>query len=337
MKSNSNAPIVIRRGDDHDDHGHHGGGWKVAYADFMTAMMAFFLLLWIVAASDEEKLRGLADYFTPSLSSAGGKGDGVLAGQVMGPDGTMSGTDGPKSEVQLPSFGQENPLAVFDSRLRDEAPKVVVEYETRLEEAVPNSPPPEPRSPEEIAEDPTAQLSTVPAETPTERRLREAAEKQAEDRRAEMEELKADILSGLEGNAELQAFMNNLRFEVTDDGLLIEIIDQEGHSMFASGSARIEADTREVLAVVGRAIMDLPNGIVLEGHTDAVPFSRPGYSNWELSSDRANASRRVLQSLGIRPERFLRISGLAATDPLDPDNPTAPQNRRISVLLRYPE
>jgi chemotaxis protein MotB len=113
--------IIIKRADDDEHDGHHGGAWKVAYADFMTAMMAFFLLLWILAASDEEALRGLADYFTPSLSESGGRGQGVLAGQVLAEDGVFSGTDGPQTPEQLPSFGEENPLAVFDSRLRDVA------------------------------------------------------------------------------------------------------------------------------------------------------------------------------------------------------------------------
>jgi hypothetical protein len=142
----SDKPVIIKRSDDdgHDDH--HGGAWKVAYADFMTAMMAFFLLLWILAASDEEKLRGLADYFTPSLSEAGGRGQGLFDGQVLAEEGVMSGTDGPSTPEQLPSFGQENPLAIFDSRLRDGAdiaPREPGEGEEELAEVQERPPTPE--------------------------------------------------------------------------------------------------------------------------------------------------------------------------------------------------
>ena len=135
MALKNEQTIVIRRTEESDEHAHHGGAWKVAYADFMTAMMAFFLLLWILAASDEEKLRGLADYFTPSLSESGGRGDGLLDGTVLAADGVLSGTDGAATPVQLPSFGQENPLAVFDSRLRDDRMTPAVPFDTRPEGA----------------------------------------------------------------------------------------------------------------------------------------------------------------------------------------------------------
>jgi chemotaxis protein MotB len=118
----------------------------------------------------------------------------------------------------------------------------------------------------------------------------------------------------------------------------VQIVDQEGQSMFDRGSARIEARTRKLIETVGTIIRDLPQPLVISGHTDAVPFSRRGdYSNWELSTDRANATRRVLIAAGVSPGRFARISGLAETEPLIPEDPEAPENRRISVLLQYPD
>jgi len=124
-----NNVVIIKKVDGDGHGGHHGGAWKVAYADFMTAMMAFFLLMWILASSDQKAKRGLADYFTPSLSQAGGQGQGLLSGTVLGDSGILGGSDHKKDSADLPSFGKESPLIVFDSRLRDKTPKVVVEYE----------------------------------------------------------------------------------------------------------------------------------------------------------------------------------------------------------------
>ena len=322
----SNEPIIVKRVEEDSHAGHHGGGWKVAYADFMTAMMAFFLLLWILAASDEEKLRGLADYFTPSLSESGGRGDGVLGGEVLGPDGVLSGTDGPQSEIQLPSFGQENPLSVFDSRIEAE-PEVIVEYEPAAENMPDGA---------EIADEPQEQTE-FPGDQPMPPDMTEIV--QAHDQRErDLNEVEQMISEAVRGQPELIDLMKNINFERTPQGLNVQILDQEGRSMFPRGSSRIEDHTRELIQIVGDAIAEMPYPVTISGHTDAVPFSRAsGYSNWELSADRANATRRVLVSNGINPARIERISGMADTKLLSPDTPEAPQNRRIDILLAYPD
>lgn len=323
--------IVIKKIEDDGGHGHHGGGWKVAYADFMTAMMAFFLLLWILAASDEEKLRGLADYFTPSLSESGGRGDGLLDGMVLGPDGVMTGTEGPRSDVQLPSFGQENPLAVFDSRLRDDFPQVVVEYETRPDGTKTDTT----AGDGEAAETPETPSEADPIQAAAEAAA--AAEAEAE-RDAAMERVEQSIIEKVAGDARLEDYVENLRFDRVPEGLDIQIVDKEGRSMFDTGSSRINDRTRALLRVIGEAIIDMPNTITISGHTDSVPYSQSkGYSNWELSSDRANATRRVLVDTGISPGRITRISGLADTAPIEGTDPLDPENRRISVTLNFPQ
>lgn len=323
----TNEPIIIKKIEEDGGGGHHGGGWKVAYADFMTAMMAFFLLLWILAASDEEALRGLADYFTPSLSQAGGTGQGMLAGTIVASDGVNGGSNDPgsRSTAQVPNFGQENPLAVFDSRLRDEKTEVIVEYETQ-EDGTMVEATPEPATESSAVEEATQEMAEAEA------RAQEIAE-----RNAEMQALEEEIISHVVERSDLQEFQDNLRFDRTPDGLLVQIVDKEGRSMFARGSSRVDARTRSLIRIIGEAIMDLPNPIVISGHTDSVPFSsNQGYSNWELSADRANATRRVLIDTGVSPARITRISGLAATEPLTPETPDAAENRRITVLLSYP-
>lgn len=329
----TNQPIIIKKVEGEGGGGHHGGGWKVAYADFMTAMMAFFLLLWILAASDEEALRGLADYFTPSLSQSGGKGQGMLDGQIIAPNGEMGGSNSPDGNTRLPSFGQENPLAVFDSRLRDQATDVIVEYETKEDGTMVETA----ASGKEGTTD--KEFDGTAAEEAAERQaLEEQYLAEVKQREADMARLEDEVRQHIQENVQLQDLGENLRFDRTSEGLLVQIMDNDGRSMFASGSARIDSRTRDLIRVIGDAIADMKNDIVITGHTDAVPFTNSvGYSNWELSADRANATRRVLIDTGVSPTRIKRISGLASTEPLNIADPKAPENRRISVLMVYPE
>jgi chemotaxis protein MotB len=321
----SNQPIIIKKVDGEGGGGHHGGGWKVAYADFMTAMMAFFLLLWILAASDEEALRGLADYFTPSLSQNGGRGQGMLDGTVIASNGDQGGSNSPDGNTRLPTFGMENPMAVFDSRLRDvEKTETIVEYESDADGTM-----------METSEEKKASVAEEEAEKQA---LEEQYQAEMKQRDTDMSELETDIRQHIQERQDLADLGENLRFDRTPEGLLVQIVDQEGKSMFSRGSARVDTRTRDLIRIIGEAVLDMQNDIVITGHTDAVPFANSqGYSNWELSADRANATRRVLIDTGVSPSRIKRISGLADTDLLNKDDPEAAENRRISVLLSYPE
>lgn len=332
--------ILIKKTEDggHDDH--HGGGWKVAYADFMTAMMAFFLLLWILAASDEEALRGLADYFTPSLTEAGGKGQGLLAGQVLAEDGILSGTDGPRSEQQLPSFGQENPLAVFDSRIRydmefEASRKGATEDPSINEKQVAGNGDAEQSILEQFGATETGERQKVDLEGQAEVSLSELIEAETERREA-LEEIRDQIVSRLAAEPGLADMQNNLTFEITPAGLEIQLVDGDGKSMFAIGSAVIQDRTRELLATVAQSIADKPWPLAISGYTDSLPYAEGvNYSNWELSADRANATRRTLADKGVDPRRIKRVSAFADTDPIEGIAPDSPQNRRIAILLQY--
>ncbi|MGY3439960.1 flagellar motor protein MotB [Marinovum sp. KMM 9879] len=314
MASNKDQTIIIRRVEEDEGHAHHGGGWKVAYADFMTAMMAFFLLLWILAASDEEKLRGLADYFTPSLSERGGRGDGFLDGTVLGTEGVLGGADGEAAPVQVPTFGQENPLALFDSRLRDADADPAVAPEQKPDSTVLS----------DAIEDAAEAMAALEAG-----HAREAWE-------ATQEQLEQQISDEIASTAGLETLAEHIRFERRQDGLEIQIVDKTGQSMFSSGSARILDRTRKLLQVVAEALADLPNALTITGHTDSRRYAGDGYSNWELSADRANATRRALVENGVNPSRIMRISGLADTAPLGGLSPDAAENRRIGIMVLYP-
>lgn len=316
----SNRQIIIRKSDDHDDHDHHGGGWKVAYADFMTAMMAFFLMLWIISAADERKLQGLAEFFTPMEASKYLGGQGFLDGQVFGPDGVFSGVEGDNFQDQPPNLGQELPVAPQDG-LKDLEPSEAVEHTLASM--------PEGLNWFDMPAPPATQAMNAASEA--------AWLGQIEERAERLDAVAQDISQAVNAKLDKAEIEVNWRVERTQDGLLVQILDQEGRPMFVSGSARIPDTTLDLLQIVGIVVASLPYPIVVTGHTDAVPFtSRENYGNWELSADRANAARRALVSVGVSPHQFARVSGVADTVPLNTAIPTAPENRRLTILLEYP-
>lgn len=298
-KNKDRARVIIRRVEDEDhQHGSHGGAWKIAYADFVTAMMAFFLLMWLLNSSDEKKLEGISEYFAPTNSIMGGLGgSGALAGVSPSSKGVLSnGGAIPSSDIK------DVPSAVDDAWSR-----LAQGLDTEQREEIP-----------EPSEDDTG-LSDVQA-------------RDVEEMRKAQTELEAEIRS----NPDLAGLAENISFERTEDGLLIQVMDRQGQPMFTSGRADFETSIATLILKVGAAIKGRPNPILITGHTDAIRFAlNKTYSNWELSADRANATRRLLMEGGVAPSRFARVSGMAATDPIIPENPEHPSNRRITIHLLF--
>ncbi|AVM73661.1 flagellar motor protein MotB [Magnetospirillum gryphiswaldense] len=270
--------------------GHHGGAWKVAYADFVTAMMAFFLLLWLLNAVTEEQLTGISNYFAPSMASKSASGaGGLLGGQVIGQGAQVSQTSSPSLVQHLP------PSSIGPG-----------------------------------GEDMTSE-NTEPMEGMSEEDFRE---KMAEREQQKFDKAKEVLDNALKGIPELKQFEGSMMVDNTPEGLRIQITDQEGLAMFPSGSSAMFGHTRALLDLVSRIVNQMPNKISITGHTDAIPFRDPsGYTNWELSADRALASRRALLGSGVPEERIDRIVGRASSEPLVVDDPKAPRNRRISIIL----
>jgi chemotaxis protein MotB len=268
-------PIIIKR-IKKGGHAVHGGAWKIAYADFVTAMMAFFLLMWLLGSTAEGDKKGIADYFNSPLKVAlmgGGSGSGDSSSVVKG-----GGTDLTRSSGQVKNGDVE-------------------------------------------AERKTLNLQALKAE-------------QAAAERARLEALKGRVEEVLANSAKLGEFKNQIRLDMTREGLRIQIVDDQKRAMFDSGSAEVQPYMRELLRAIGSVLTEVPNKLTLEGHTDAKPMgSGAGYSNWELSSDRANASRRELLVGGLTDDRILRVQGLAASVPFDRDDPLHPINRRISIIV----
>jgi len=328
MSSNSN-PHIIRRIEVIEGGGHHGGAWKVAYADFMTAMMAFFLLMWILSSSDEEKLRGVAEYFT--LATMPG-GSGILDGATLGPPGTLSASNGAivTRGSELGKVDDQSP-STWDVK-DDTATADPVEKLRGSEEGRHDNPAGgDNLDIEQVTEADAKNMASPTIDTPA---GEEAQDHSRED--AKFAELEAEIVQAIQKSPDLRPLMANVIFERTPEGLRIQIVDQEGKSMFPRGSERMTNDARLLMTQLGKSLTSLPNSMVITGHTDGVPFANPtDYDNWDLSSDRANALRRTLTKTGIENRRITRVAGKGATDPLFPESPNHPSNRRITLLLKY--
>ncbi|GAB3667487.1 flagellar motor protein MotB [Ramlibacter alkalitolerans] len=269
-------PIIVKRVRRTAAAGHHGGNWKVAYADFVTAMMAFFLLMWLLGSTAQGDLQGIAAYFQSPLKVAlsGGSGSGDSSSIIKGGGSILTRTNGSikRGEVEAP---------------------------TR-----------------------TFNLQALRAEV-------EAADA------ARMRQVQLRLDRAMQDNPTLAGLKQQLRMDVTADGLRIQIVDDQGRPMFDAGSARVKDYMRELLRNIGKLVDEADARVVLSGHTDAAPYSggERGYSNWELSADRANASRRELLAGGLREDRVVRVLGLGSSVPFDAADPLSPLNRRISVLV----
>jgi len=289
-----------------DAKGYHGGAWKVAYADFVTAMMAFFLLMWLLNMAPSETLTYIASYFEPTphpkVSMAESGAGGVMGGLTMSPKGSMASNVQP---IAPPTQTPSNAPAARQDLNADDAD-------------------------EQTKEDSGQNQNLSPAEQAIEQQ-KEVLRQQEQE---QFEQTKQLIEYAIKETPGLEEMLSNLIIDTTPEGLRVQIVDKEGRAMFPSGSADMYPYMRELLVKITDVITPLPNKLSLRGHTDAVPFGRNrNYTNWELSTDRAHASRRVIQAAGMPEDRIHDVLGKAATDPILPDDPTNAQNRRISIIL----
>jgi chemotaxis protein MotB len=258
--------------------GHHGGAWKIAYADFVTAMMAFFLLMWLLGSTSKAQKEGISDYFKTPLMVALTGGTAVGASDTLIKNG--GGADFTKKSGQVKKVdGPDGKKTKIDA---EEAKKALEKAE---------------------------------------------AEK--------LEEMKEKIEKAIEDSPALSKFKNQLLLDITSEGLRIQIVDEQNRAMFASSKAEMQPYAQQILQEIGKMLNGVTNKISLSGHTDAVPYSGgdKGYSNWELSSDRANASRRELIAGGMDEAKLLRVVGLSSANLFNKEDPLSPSNRRISIIV----
>ncbi len=250
-------PVIIIKKNRGGHGGHHGGAWKVAYADFVTAMMAFFLVMWLVGASPDVK-KSVAGYFRDPGVFDYERSTGMMAGGMTGID--------------------------------------------------------EGRAPETVQQPDAAALTVE---------------------RQKMEEAATNIRDSLAEAGGLEELRDQIEFSVTEEGLRIELLEKDASSFFDSGSAALRGESVRILSIIGRELGQMTNDIVVEGHTDSRPFGAgQTYSNWELSADRANAARRVMEAVGLNPGQVQGVRGFAATQLRLPEAPMDPRNRRVSIVVR---
>jgi len=277
MAETSQRPIVVRR-KKRQEHESHGGAWKIAYADFVTAMMAFFLLMWLLGSTTKGELQGIAEYFKNplkvSLSGGSGTGDSTSVIKMGG------GRDLTRAEGQFHKGHTREP----QKKSVNVKPERAGEEGRELE------------------------------------RLRE---------------LKLKLEATIESAPSLKQFKRQLLLDITDEGLRIQIVDEENRPMFAVGKAVLQPYMRQILREIATVLNEVPYKLSLAGHTDASRYAggERGYSNWELSADRANASRRELIAGGLAEGKVIRVVGLASSALFDKTDPLNPVNRRISLVV----
>jgi chemotaxis protein MotB len=263
-------PIIIRKIKRH--HRGHGGQWKIAYADFVTAMMAFFLLMWLITSASQSQLQGISEYFQTPFDAIPdrGPGSGDRTSLIQG-----GGKDLTRRDGQVKSGGEQ-----------------------------------------------PVNLKAAQGELERRDKLR-------------LEDLKTRLEHLIESNPTMREFSKQLLLDLTTEGLRIQLIDDKNRPMFGLARAELEPHTRQILRKLGGTLNEMPNKVSLSGHTDATPYAsgEKNYSNWELSADRANASRRELILGGMSEQKILRVVGLSSVVLFDKTDPTNPVNRRISIIV----
>lgn len=280
MSSEEKRPIVIKR-IKKISAGAHGGAWKIAYADFVTAMMAFFLLMWLLGSTTKGDLNGIAEYFKTPLKVAmlGGDGSGDATSIIKGGGQDITKTAGQVKNGEVEQIKKKITL------------KAATEELMRME------------------------------------KLKELDK---------LKELKKNIENAINENPKLQQYKSQILLDITSEGLRIQIVDEKNRPMFKIGRSELEPYTKDILQEIGRTMNAVPNKVSLSGHTDGHPYSsndKKGFSNWDLSADRANASRRELIAGGMDEAKVVRVVGMSSAVLFDKTDPFNPINRRISIIV----
>ena len=303
-EADADAPVVvapsitIKKIMDDGHGGAHGGAWKIALADMMTAMMAFFLLMWLLGSSNADQRKSIADYFKPTSQS------NVTMGKLAGSDGMLGGssiidTDGfPFSAKQTGLLNMVTPRSQGGPTENDPSPKGADSKE-------------EGQDGENKA-----------------KAGGEAADK------ANFDKLEKEIKESMAKNPKLDKLKDQVTFARDKDGLRIEIIDKADFAMFGMGTTNMTPRAQALIAEVAKTLAAMPNKVAIRGHTDSVQFANTDdRNNWSLSAERAEETRKIIEKKGIPSNRFAKIEGVADTAPYNPNDPKDPRNRRISITV----
>jgi chemotaxis protein MotB len=284
VSDKATRPIVIVKRRKSGGGGHHGGAWKVAYADFVTAMMAFFLVMWLVTSVNKEQRAAIFEYF---------KNPSMEAGQSVKASKGANGPGGASTSVINMHGGMD-------------APKTALKKET----------------------------GSAAGSLPRPADIDEAKRLAAEAERKQLLSLLQDLRAAIDKSKTLRPFKDQLLLDITPEGLRIQIVDAQNRPMFDLGSSRLKDYTVSILHELTGYLNTVPNRISLSGHTDTTPYlAKNGYTNWDLSADRANSARRALEAGGLNADKVARVVGLSSVVLFDAKNPRNPINRRISIIV----
>jgi chemotaxis protein MotB len=303
-RSDKQAIVIVKRYRRAAE-GHHGGAWKVAYADFVTAMMAFFLVMWLVTAVSRDQRAAIFDYFKnpsmePGKSVKPAPGMAGPGGASTSPINMHGGLDAPRM-MQSPAPGIGAPITppVLPKTQPREAPQLAPQSESQTED-----------------------------ELAAARKAVQAAERQ------QLESLMDELRKAVDESQALEPFKDQLLLDITPEGLRIQIVDKQNRPMFDSGSTHLKSYTVAILTELAKYLNTVPNRLSLTGHTDATPYADgSGRTNWDLSADRANAARRALEAAGLATDKTARVVGLSSSVLFDREDPRNPINRRISIIV----
>ena len=309
-------PTVIIRRNEVVERGHHGGAWKVAYADFVTAMMAFFLLMWLLNATTQEQKRGLADYFSPTNQFASAKsGSGApFGGRTPNSEGTMASDRG---AIEL-TRTQPYPVTEEDDTgdmPTDQKPS---------------------KAPGTAAQPSAGEGGARAGRKANDARPTQEAEKQAESERREkraFEQAATQIKDVVAADPAMADVAKQLAIDITPEGLRIQLLDADRVPMFSTGSSLLNERARAVLTKIAPVLLKLPEAVAIAGYTDSAPYRGTDKTNWDLSADRANATRKLLVEAGLPEARLRSVTGNADREPLITSDPMAAANRRIAIVL----
>lgn len=296
----ADGAIIIKRVKKGGHGGHHGGAWKVAYADFVTAMMAFFLLMWLINTTTPEQKRGIADYFAAqSISQTSSGSGGILAGKILGTDGARAG----------------GVVSVADKNTPPSPSSTTQESDTTNKRG--GSTPAEGQDPSSQTKSDDDLQRSVPS-----------------TQNGQFEAAAESIRQAMQSMPDIAALSRQVIVDQTPDGMRIQLVDQDGRPMFKAGSSQLMPYAKTLLTEIGKIVDRLPNRIAISGHTDGQRFeANDGTTNWELSAARANAARAMIEQGGVKDDRIYSVEGKAGSEPLLPDDPNASANRRLSIVL----
>ena len=314
-------PIIIKKVQPDGHGGAHGGAWKIALADMMTAMMAFFLLMWLLGATNSDQRKAIADYFRPTtvvtMTSASGGAKGFFGGQSIIEPQALPQQSSQTGLVQISAPGTEEKESTHEDMAKPEG--------------FDNKPADVKEKQEATQNDDKSQAKGNPKNLSEQEKQKIAAD---QDEKA-FKTLESEVTDKLSKDKGTQRLLSVVKFVKEKEGLRIEILDNAQFSMFASGTANIAPQARDLIAKVAASLRSVPNELAIRGHTDSYRFANGNNNNWALSASRADATRQYLNSLGIDDSRFSRIEGVADSQPVNASDPLDPKNRRISITVLY--